>query len=143
MPEKERMNDNMNRKYAVEHIGISVEDPLAMAQWYRDALGFKIGFSSRDADKAVAFITDSEGKITIEIGKLPGIEPLAGKLGHHLQFHIALRSEDPESDMAFLVGKGAAFIERSPITRPGDLLLTLRDPWGNCIQLSKRGSTLE
>lgn len=126
------------KKYSVEHIGISVEDPIAMANWYRDVLGFKIKVSGKDNEKAVAFIADNEEKVLIEIGKLPKIEPLSKKISHHLQFHIALKSDDPDVDKDILVKKGATFIEKSPITRPGDYLLTLKDPWGNCIQLSKR-----
>jgi catechol-2,3-dioxygenase len=124
--------------YSLEHIGISVEDPIAMGEWYRDVLGFKIKFSGKDDEKGVSFITDNNESIIIELGKLPKIEPLSNKVNHHLQFHIALKSDDPDQDKDILIENGAIFIERSPITRDGDYLLTLYDPWGNCIQLAKR-----
>ena len=128
--------------YSLEHIGISVEDPIAMGEWYRDVLGFKIKFSGKDDEKGVSFITDNNESIIIELGKLPKIEPLSHKVNHHLQFHIALKSDDPDMDKDSLIENGAIFIERSPITRDGDYLLTLNDPWGNCIQLAKRKNNI-
>jgi len=74
----------------------------------------------------------------LEIGKIPGVTPLCGMLAHPLQLHIALLSGDPEKDAAYLVSKGAVFVEKCPITRPGELLLLLKDPWGNSLQLVKR-----
>jgi hypothetical protein len=78
----------------------------------------------------------------IEIGKLPGVNPLKKDTTHHLQLHIALRSENPDEEARILVQKGAKFIEKCPITRAGDYLVVLEDPWGNCIQLSKRGKKI-
>ena len=75
-----------------------------------------------------------------EFGKVPNVSPLSNKTDHHLQLHIALKSEDPDEDAKFLVSNGAVFIEKSPITLPGDNLIVLSDPWGNTIQLSKRNS---
>jgi catechol 2,3-dioxygenase-like lactoylglutathione lyase family enzyme len=129
------------KEFDIEHIGVCVSDPLAMAAWYRETLGFKIKLSGGDGEKAVAFVTDSSGKVMLEFGKLPGIGPLSKKLDHHLQFHVALKSDDPEADGKAIVEKGGELIEKSPVTMPGDLLLTYRDPWGNCIQLAKRGKS--
>ncbi len=44
--------------YSIEHIGIAIEDPIAMGEWYRDVLSFRIKFSAKDDEKAVSFITD-------------------------------------------------------------------------------------
>ena len=126
--------------FNIEHIGLTVTDPVAMAEWYRDVLGFTIAFSGADDEKAVAFIIDAGGKIMLELGKLPGIAPLADRIDHHLQAHIALLSDDPLKDAAYLESKGATFIEKCPVTRPGELLVVLRDPWGITIQLVRRSS---
>jgi glyoxylase I family protein len=126
--------------YKIEHIGISVSQPIEMASWYRQILGFEIIFSSQDSEKAVAFISDSNKTVVLEFGKIPGVTPLQKCLEHHLQFHIALTSDDPDTDANKLVQKGAKFIEKCPITRDGDYLIVLEDPWGNCIQLAKRAS---
>lgn len=129
-------------KFSVEHIGIAVEKPIEMAKWYKDVLGFEIKFSGEDSEKAVAFITDADNKVMLELGKIPDVNPLHNSLSHHLQFHIALKSDDPDTDMKFLIQNGAKFIEKCPITRTDDYLVVLKDPWGNCIQLSKRGNQI-
>jgi catechol 2,3-dioxygenase-like lactoylglutathione lyase family enzyme len=128
------------KKYEIEHIGITVTEPVEMANWYQDVLGFKIVFSGQDKEKGVAFLTDSSGKVMLEFGRVPNVSPLSDKTDHHLQLHIALKSEDPDEEAKYLVSKGATFIEKSPVTLPGDNLIVLRDPWGNTIQLSKRNS---
>lgn len=126
------------KSFAIEHIGISVTDPLNMAEWYRRVLGFKIMFSGSDESKAVAFVSDAEEHTTLELGQLPGITPLSEQIAHPLQLHIALRSADIDADAAYLVQNGAAFIEECPLKLPGDKLVILRDPWGNTIQLADR-----
>jgi hypothetical protein len=127
-------------EFEVEHIGISVKEPVKMAKWYQEALGFKIRFSAEDDEKAVAFLTDSGGRVMLELGRLPGVLPLTEGLSHHLQLHIALKSDDPEKDAEYLVSMGASFIERCPIKRPGENLIVLSDPWGNTLQLVKRNA---
>jgi catechol-2,3-dioxygenase len=55
------------KNYEIEHIGISVDKPIEMANWYREVLGFKIKFSAKDDEKAMAFITDFDEKVTVEL----------------------------------------------------------------------------
>jgi Predicted ring-cleavage extradiol dioxygenase len=129
-------------KYSIEHIGIAVEKPIEMARWYKEVLGFEIKFSGEDSEKAVAFVADADNKVMLELGKVPGVKPLRNSTSHHLQFHIALKSEDPDEDAKHLVQNGAKFVEKCPIARAGDYLVVLEDPWGNCIQLSKRNSKI-
>lgn len=131
----------MMKKYEIEHIGISVTEPVKMANWYRDVLGFNIKFSAQDNEKAVAFLTDSNDKVMLEFGQVPNVAPLVDRTDHHLQLHIALKSEDPEKEAKYLVSMGATFIEKSPVTLPGDNLIVLSDPWGNTIQLAKRNTS--
>lgn len=57
------------RNYSIEHIGITVEDPIAMGEWYRDVLGFRIKFSGKDDEKAVSFIADHNENMIIELWK--------------------------------------------------------------------------
>lgn len=126
------------KRFYVEHIGISVESPGEMAGWYRDALGFDIMLSAGDEENEVAFIGD--GGVMLELGRLRDIPSLSSRINHPLQFHIALRSDDPHRDARYLESKGATFIEECDIRLPGDLLVILKDPWGNTIQLSKRSA---
>ena len=126
------------KKYDIEHIGIAVEKPIEMANWYRYALGFRIKFSAEDEEKGVAFLTDGNDRVMLELGKVPDVLPLTEGMSHHLQLHIALKSDDPDKEAEYLASKGAKFIEKCRIKRPGENLIVLSDPWGNTIQLVKR-----
>jgi catechol-2,3-dioxygenase len=106
-------------KYEIEHIGICVEKPIEMANWYHEVLGFNIKFSAEDEEKAVAFLTDGSDRVMLELGKVPNVLPLTTGISHHLQLHIALRSDDPDKEAEFLVSKGATFIEKCPIKMQG------------------------
>jgi glyoxylase I family protein len=128
------------KKYEIEHIGICVEKPIEMANWYHEVLGFNIKFSAEDEEKAVAFLTDGSDRVMLELGKVPGALPLTRGMSYHLQLHIALKSDDPDKEAEILVSKGATFIEKCPIKRLGENLVVLSDPWGNTIQLVKRGA---
>ncbi len=93
------------KKYEIEHIGISVKNPIEMANWYRETLGFNIKFSAEDEEKGVTFLTDGSDRVMLELGKIPNISPLTAELSHHLQLHIALRSEDPDKNAEYLVSR--------------------------------------
>jgi uncharacterized glyoxalase superfamily protein PhnB len=129
--------DNM-KPLRIEHIGVCVTDPVGMARWYESALGFQIRFSAEDTDKAVAFVADSTGNVVLELGRVPGVEPLVQHTTQPLQFHIAFESEDPDADAKRLVEHGAVFVEVCTVRCDGDRVLILRDPWGHTIQLVRR-----
>ncbi len=129
-------------KFDIEHIGVIVSDPLEMAHWYEKILGFNIKFEASDDEKAVAFITDSSDRVMLELAQIPDVTALSAKTDHHLQLHVAVKSDDPEKDTAYLVSNGAKLIEKCPLRRPGDYLIVLEDPWGNCVQLVKRNIKL-
>jgi len=124
----------MTKKYEIEHIGITVGKPVEMAKWYHEVLGFNIKFSSEGG----AFLTDASDKVMIEFTKVKDAAPLAERINHHLQLHIAVKSEDPDKDAKELEAAGATFIAKCAVKRPEDKILVLRDPWGNTIQLVKR-----
>jgi catechol 2,3-dioxygenase-like lactoylglutathione lyase family enzyme len=130
--------ENVMKKYEIEHIGIIVERPVEMGNWYRDVLGFNIKFSGEDETKGAAFITDANNKVMLEFGKVPNVTPLCKKIDHCLQLHIALKSDDPDKEAEYLISKGAKFVEKCQIVKPGENIIVLRDPWGNSIQLAKR-----
>ena len=132
------------KHFMIEHIGLIVQEPVAMAQWYKDVLGFHVKLSSPndEAEKSVAFVTDRDEKVMLEFGKLPAIAPISGQLTHHLQLHIAVESDDPDEDSKYLVEHGATFLEKCPLTMPGDYLIVVKDPWNNCIQLVKRNTKI-
>jgi len=97
------------KKFEIGHIGIAVRNPIEMANWYRETLGFNVKFSAEDEEKGVAFLTDCSDKFMLEFGKLPNVLPLTNRLNHHLQLHIALRSENPDRDAEYLISKGEIY----------------------------------
>lgn len=63
------------KKYEIEHIGICVAEPIEMAKWYQETMGFNIKFSAQDEEKGVAFLTDGSDRIMLEFGKVPNVLP--------------------------------------------------------------------
>jgi catechol 2,3-dioxygenase-like lactoylglutathione lyase family enzyme len=122
---------------AIEHIGVIVDQPVAMAEWYKRVLGFDILFANPKPGAETVFLRDSAGRTVVEFCAVPGAAPLAARADHPLQLHLAFASDAPEADAERLVGEGAVFLERCA-SRPGDTILALKDPWGNTIQLARR-----
>ncbi len=123
----------------IEHIGISVAAPLSMAEWYVQHLGFTIRRSRGDDRDGVAFISDPDQGVMLEIFKNPVTPPLDSSSLVPLALHIALKSPDPAADVARLERAGAKRADpNAPIPDRGDILVLMRDPWGNVIQLVKR-----
>jgi hypothetical protein len=58
------------KKFEIDHIGISVDKPIEMANWYHETLGFNIKFSAEDEEKGVAFLIDCSDKVMLELGKI-------------------------------------------------------------------------
>ncbi len=67
------------KQFTIEHIGLLVQEPVNMARWYNEVLGFHIQLSSQhdDAEKSVAFVTDAHDNVMLEFGKLPAISPIS------------------------------------------------------------------
>jgi catechol-2,3-dioxygenase len=116
------------KKYEIEHIGIAVEKPIEMANWYRDTLGFNIKFSAEDEEKGVAFLTDGSDRVMLELGRVPDVLPLTKGMSHHLQFHIALKSDDPDKRPNFWYQRAQSSSKNAPSGMPGENLIVLSDP---------------
>jgi catechol-2,3-dioxygenase len=123
----------------IEHIGISVSAPISMAEWYVQHLGFTIRRSRGDDQDGVAFISDPNQEVMLELFNNTVTPPLDSPSLAPLTLHIAVKSPDPAADVARLERVGAKRADpNAPIPDRGDILVLLRDPWGNVIQLAKR-----
>lgn len=122
----------------IEHIGITVKNPFEMAEWYVKNLGFEIKRQNGTADNGMVFISDKNGTI-IEIIKAPGLKSTCDLLESSTQLHIAFKSDNPYEDSKKLQKCGAEFVGECPVKVGADILLMMKDPWGNTIQLAKRG----
>lgn len=122
----------------IEHIGISVAEPIKMAEWYQNHLGCTIKFVKGTDDDGMVFIVDSAGETILELFHNPVVDTLASVQNHPIQVHLAFKSEDIESDSARLCLAGAEFILREDMPEIEQTLILHRDPWGNIVQLVKR-----
>ena len=122
----------------IEHFGLIVPEPLAMAKWYEENLGFQTMRSGGDNMDGVAFVADSSGQVMLELIARRDTRPLDFAAMAPLQVHIALLSEDPAADCDRLQNAGAVMLEDNLGRGSGDRLILLRDPWGVVIQLAKR-----
>ena len=124
----------------LEHVAVNVSDPVAMADWYQRNLGMEIVRSM--ADKPFThFLRDSGGTMMLEVYRNPpdSVPPYADM--DPLLLHFAFVSDDPDTDTARLLQAGASLVTDEHFD-DGSHIVLMRDPWGLCIQLCKRSSSL-
>jgi catechol 2,3-dioxygenase-like lactoylglutathione lyase family enzyme len=125
----------------IEHAGIQVKDPAAMAEWYIANLGFECRRSA-DTPVPVRYIADNSGKVMLEIYRNPGVAvPDYASMGP-LHLHIAFQCDDVAGTVQRLLRAGATLYSAPEIKSNGDELAMLRDPWGLPIQLCRRKSPM-
>ncbi len=125
----------------IEHAGIQVKEPVAMADWYVQHLGFEC-VRSADSPVPVRFIADSGGRVMLEIyfNREASVPDHAAMDPLHL--HVAFTCDDPGPTAQRLVRAGARLVSGPEIKPNGDELVMLRDPWGLPIQLCRRASPM-
>lgn len=125
----------------IEHVAFNVADPLAMARWYVEHLGFTVKRRVMESPWA-HFLADDSGTVMLEIYGNPDFPvPDYGAM-HVMSLHLAMVSHDVAADVARLQAAGATVIQE-PTTAPnGDQLAMLRDPWGFAVQLCKRSEPM-
>jgi len=124
----------------IEHFAINVEDPVAMSDWYEKNMGLEV-VKKADTPPYMTFLADDSGRVMIEIYKNPVDEVPDYRNMNPLIVHIAYVSEDPSKDKDRLVKAGAKVVSDDHLD-DGSHLVMLRDPWGVCIQLCKRGKPM-
>jgi len=121
----------------IEHLGLNVEEPVAMADWYVAHLGMRIALAG-EPPVSVRFLADSAGHVMIEIYNNPAVEVSDYSAVDPLVLHLAFCSDDVEGDYKRLLGAGATSASEPRATETGDEIAILRDPWGFPIQLARR-----
>jgi len=94
----------------IEHVAWQVADPVAVAGWYVEHLGFNIRRQFDDGARA-RFLADDSGAVMLEVyhndaapmPDYPATDPLV--------LHLALLSDDPDADADRLAAAGTG---RSP-----------------------------
>ncbi len=122
----------------LEHLALNVPDSKAMTDWYRDVLGMPIHVE-RFEPIHCAFL--GEPPTLIELYSNPAAPCLSLSEIAPLSLHLALESEDLQTDLARLVDAGAVHLE-GEADDDGYGLIFLRCPWGLGLQLCKRETPL-
>ena len=125
----------------IEHVAFNVEDPLAMARWYVEHLGFTV--KRRAVEPPYAhFLADDSGTVMIEIYSNPDAPTPDYRTINPLVLHLALVACDIEADARRLTDAGATLVGEIQTAPNDDQLAMLRDPWGFAIQLVQRSSPM-
>jgi len=124
----------------MEHVALNVSDPVAMAAWYKQHLGFEIA-QGLTTPPYTTFLRERSGVMMIEIYCNPPDQVPSYVNMNPLQLHLAFVSANPETDKARLLAAGATLAQETHLP-DGSYLITMRDPWGLAIQLCKRTTSL-
>ena len=123
----------------IEHVAFNVADPLALAGWYVRHFGLRIVRHIPEPNQT-HFLADSSSTV-LEIYCNPPDQVPDYAAMDPLLFHLAFKSDDPETDALKLIEAGATRVGE---VRPdsGSLIIMMRDPWGIAFQLCKRSQPL-
>jgi glyoxylase I family protein len=122
----------------IEHTAIASPDPLALARWYVDALGFTINF--QPAGTKTVFVRAADGSMIEIIESAPGTRPADGMNPAGLR-HLALTVADFPGMVASLRARGVSFLTE-PQSNAGNSVVFFADPDGNLLHLLHRESPL-
>ncbi len=127
----------------IEHVGITVQDPGRVAEWYCQNLGFRVA-RSMPVSPFTTFLVDAGGSGMLEIYNNPAAQVPDYASMDPLIFHVAfdIGSETIEGARDRLLASGATLYSDLALTPAGDQLVMLRDPWGMAVQLARRNKPM-
>ncbi len=125
----------------IEHLGIDVADPAAMAEWYVKHLGMRVVLA-KDEPVPVRFLADSANHVMLELYNNPVVKPLDFPAIDPLMLHLAFASNDVKGDYERLLAAGATPAAEPKVLPTGDEIAIVRDPWGFAVQLVKRSKPM-
>src|ERR1700744_3455771 len=131
---------NVTPEFNFHHVGISVPDLEAAAQWWEQMFGFKVvkRFRIEPADADVVVL--AKGDLNVELFQANGANSLPDDrrvpikdIGTHGTKHVAFRITNLEEFLVAVRAKGAdvAVVERQTGLGP---MCFLRDPAGTLIE---------
>jgi glyoxylase I family protein len=125
----------------VEHVAFNVEDPLEMAHWYIEHLGFRVKRQVRRSPWA-HFLVDESGSTMIEIYGNRDVPTSDFRNMHPGTLHLAFVSQNIQADIDRLKAAGAKLDGEITDLPGGDVMAFIRDPWGMTLQLVKRRKSM-
>lgn len=125
----------------IEHVAFNIDDPVAMAQWYVEHLGFQVKRGMSEPPYG-HFLVDSTGTSMIEIYANRSAPIPDYKAQHPGTLHLAFVSNNVDADVKRLEAAGARLDGEITHTPSGDVVCFLRDPWGFVLQLVHRAEPM-
>ena len=125
----------------IEHLGLNVADPAAMAEWYVEHLGMRVVLA-KDEPVPVRFLADSADAAMIEVYRNPEAAVPDYSRVNPLVIHLAFASDDVRADYERLLAAGATPATEPKVLDTGDEIAIVRDPWGFPVQLVKRAEPM-
>ncbi len=119
----------------IEHTAIASPNPLRLAEWYVQHLGFRINYEYagnyfvKAPDGAMLEIMPSEGERAPQAMKDPGLR------------HLAIKVDDFDASHRELQSQGVQFLTE-PYTNQGNRLVFFADADGNFLHLIERPKPL-
>ena len=123
---------------SLQCITVDAHDPLALAQFWAEALGWKIGEDVNDIEVWIERELGDPNKTGFpDILFLKNSSPKSGKN----RLHLDLRPADQAAEVARLVKLGAKKIEIGQSAEPTCTWVVMADPEGNefCILRERQG----
>ena len=126
--------------YVIEHTAIDVADPIAVAAWWCENLGFTIT-KQKDDETHTTFIVDPSGRMALELYRAR-TQPVAPDYAamDPLTLHIGFTSKDVDADIEKLTAAGATLVVHE--IAPGFDGAMMKDPFGISIQFVKREQSI-
>lgn len=121
----------------IEHVALIVKDPVGMAKWYCQNLGFTI-IKEMNISPFAHFIVDESNNILLEIYNPGNIKIPNYKKQDPIIFHIAFLVKNVEKEQKRLISAGASLVSATTTLSTKDVVAMLKDPWGLSFQLVKR-----
>ena len=121
----------------LEHFAVNVADSKAKAQWYEDNLGFVLLRSGGSI-----FIADSSKNMMFEFYTNTGAPLMQYDSISYMANHTAFVVGDMASARVVLLAAGAKLQTDIAKTASSDLVMMMRDPWGQPIQFVKRAAPM-
>jgi len=132
---------NQEIQMKIEHVAFNVADPLGMARWYVEHLGFTVKRRMMESPWA-HFLADDSGTVMIEIYGNPDVPVPDYKGTHPMVLHLALVSADVAADVARLEKAGCELWGEINHQPNGDVMAIVHDPWGFPVQLLTRAEPM-
>jgi len=89
----------------IEHLAWNVEDPISVARWYVENLGFTIK-RQIDAPPWIHFLADESGSVMLELYGNTAVEVHRFAEIPAMGLHLAFVTDDIEADMSKLTEAG-------------------------------------